>query len=318
MYTDLIRIPQLARNRFLPPGLLRLTRNVAVQTLPNQRWDRYRKVRTIRIREALRNSGPGTYATLEAAATIYGAEVRREELDFELAVTTKHARANTEIGVNSAVRPSKVARRRRNLLPAEAFTTFNNQPVIDVSWLILEFLSLKDFRRALVNAEAMVRRICPPDLFNFAQVNAKFRAILRKLRELADIHPYARRRIHRRLRYLSPWSMSIQESELKARMIEAGLPPPVQQHPLVIGEDVFFLDFAWPDQRIAVEYDGMVKYGSDAHETVVREKIREDAIRERFPTLLRFVSDDLRASRRMKLLLSKFPRSRLRKRLALQ
>ena len=112
MYTDLIRIPQLARNRFLPPGLLRLTRNVAVQTLPNQRWDRYRKVRTIRIREDLRNSGPGTYATLEAAATIYGAEVRREELDFELAVTTKHARANTEIGVNSAVRPSKVTRRR--------------------------------------------------------------------------------------------------------------------------------------------------------------------------------------------------------------
>lgn len=318
MYTDLIRIPQLARNRFLPPGLLRLARNVAVKSLPQKRWDRNRKVRSIRIREALRNSGAGTYATLEAASTIYGIEVRREELDFELAVTTKHARANTEIGVNSAVRASKVTRRRRNLLPAEAFTMHDNLPVVEPFWLILEFLAVKDFARALVNAEAVVRKLCEPNLFNFAEVNAKFRYISRKLSELAENHPYARRRIHRRLRYLSPWSMSVQESELKVRIIEAGLPPPIQQHPVVIGEDVFFLDFAWPDQRIAVEYDGMVKYRSDAHEAVVREKKREDAIRERFPTLLRFVSDDLRASRRMKLLLSKFPRSKLRKRLALQ
>lgn len=317
MYTDVIRIPQVGDNRFLPPGIKRLARNVAVKQLPPKRWDRNRKVRAIRIREALRNSGPGTYATLEAAATIYGAEVQREELDFELAVTTKHARANTQIGVNSAVKPSKVTRRRRNRLPAEAFTHFNQQPVLTPIWLILEFLAVKDFSRAIVNAEAVLRKVCPPDLFRSIEVDYRFRRIYRQLNQLANIHPYAKRRIKRRLRYLSPWSMSIQESELKASMIEAGLPPPTQQHPVIIGEDVFFLDFAWPEHHIAVEYDGMIKYRSEAQEAVIREKLREDLVREIFPTLIRFIHSDFKSGRRLQLLKSKFPRSKLRKRIAL-
>lgn len=317
MNTDLVRIPQLRRGDRLPDGLYRVSRNLAMRTVPSEKWALRRKIRLLRISEALRNSGPGTYATLEAASTIYGADVRVERRDFELAVTTSHARANTEVGVNSAFRPAKVTRRRRGKLPAEAFTFYDGRPVVEKHWLILEFLALPDFRRALVNAEAVLRLLCPANGFFRNQVEEVFAAVLRKLRKLADSHPYARRRILRRLQFLSPWSMSIQESELKAQMIEAGLPPVSQQVPVIVGGEEFFLDFAWPKLSIAVEFDGLVKYKTQAHDAVVREKLREDLVREVFPTFLRFVTADLRSSRRLELLRSKFPRSWLRRRVVL-
>ena len=40
----------------------------------------------------------------------------------------------------------------------------------------------------------------------------------------------------------------------------AGLPPPVQQHPVVVAGRTFQLDVAYPDAEVAVEFDGW-----DAH-----------------------------------------------------
>lgn len=47
------------------------------------------------------------------------------------------------------------------------------------------------------------------------------------------------------------------ESEARLAMIDGGLPTPELQYELVDGNgELRRLDFAWPDQRVAVEYDG--------------------------------------------------------------
>ena len=48
-------------------------------------------------------------------------------------------------------------------------------------------------------------------------------------------------------------------SELRVLKLirEAGLPEPVQQHKVRIGERSFVLDYAWPDRRLLVEYYGL-------------------------------------------------------------
>lgn len=46
------------------------------------------------------------------------------------------------------------------------------------------------------------------------------------------------------------------ELDLGGLLVDAGLPAPVQQHQVVAGGTVYVLDFAYPDVRIGIEYDG--------------------------------------------------------------
>jgi hypothetical protein len=53
-------------------------------------------------------------------------------------------------------------------------------------------------------------------------------------------------------------SESPQESRLRVHMALAGLPPPVPQFEVKVdGEFLARVDFAWPELRVAVEYDGL-------------------------------------------------------------
>jgi very-short-patch-repair endonuclease len=52
-------------------------------------------------------------------------------------------------------------------------------------------------------------------------------------------------------------AQSPQESRLRVRLMLAGLPRPVTQHPIHLGSGlVLHPDLAWPEFRVAVEYDG--------------------------------------------------------------
>lgn len=47
------------------------------------------------------------------------------------------------------------------------------------------------------------------------------------------------------------------ESHLRVWLVLAGLPPPVPQHPVVMPDGkTYRLDLAWPEYRVAIEYDG--------------------------------------------------------------
>lgn len=83
-------------------------------------------------------------------------------------------------------------------------------------------------------------------------------------------------------------SGSVGESRARYLFWLMRLPRPVLQHP-VLGEGgrvLAFLDFAWPELGVAVEFDGRRKYltdrrpGESAEDVVIREKLREDRVRE--------------------------------------
>jgi hypothetical protein len=77
------------------------------------------------------------------------------------------------------------------------------------------------------------------------------------------------------------------ESVSRCSMLRIGCPIPELQH-RIVGQSglVYFLDFWWPGQRIAAEFDGASKYrearyrrGRSPEQVVLDEKSREDEIR---------------------------------------
>lgn len=83
------------------------------------------------------------------------------------------------------------------------------------------------------------------------------------------------------------------ESLSRVRIAEWGLPAPVLQHEVrdrdgLIGR----VDFWWPRHGVAGEFDGRLKYGSDAPEVLWREKLREDRLRATGLRLVRWTWQD--------------------------
>lgn len=46
------------------------------------------------------------------------------------------------------------------------------------------------------------------------------------------------------------------ESRARMALVLGGLPPPAVQHPVVVRGRRYYLDLAYPDLKVAVEYDG--------------------------------------------------------------
>lgn len=112
------------------------------------------------------------------------------------------------------------------------------------AWTAIEVARSLRRPRALATLDAALRSgTCSrPDLWRAAIEQAGRRGIVavRNLIALAD-----------------PRAESPMESEARLAMIDGGLPTPELQYELVDGNgELRRLDFAWPDQRVAVEYDG--------------------------------------------------------------
>lgn len=87
------------------------------------------------------------------------------------------------------------------------------------------------------------------------------------------------------------------ETLTRHAIVSDGLPSPELQ----VGVDTrigrFWVDLGWPEVRVAVEFDGRVKYGVtgiDAAQAVFAEKRRQDALEEAGWMVVRVAWDDLR------------------------
>ncbi|WP_336791631.1 hypothetical protein [Gordonia malaquae] len=101
------------------------------------------------------------------------------------------------------------------------------------------------------------------------------------------------------LRYADGRSANPGESWGRAQMIEAGLPVPELQTEFELGDgSTAFTDYDWGRVLIA-EFDGFRKYGRDVRpgqsveDAVVREKVREDRLRDLGCDVVRFIWADL-------------------------
>jgi len=77
------------------------------------------------------------------------------------------------------------------------------------------------------------------------------------------------------------------ETWLRYFCLRLGLPKPVTQFRVNTFAGLFYVDLAWPEHKVLLEFDGKVKYADGAFdaryrgvEALVREKRREDAIVE--------------------------------------
>ncbi|OBG94985.1 hypothetical protein A5698_16260 [Mycobacterium sp. E136] len=83
------------------------------------------------------------------------------------------------------------------------------------------------------------------------------------------------------------------ESEARLAMIDGGLPMPELQYELVDGNgELRRLDFAWPDARVAVEYDGVDWHAEP--EALRNDRRRRLALQDVGWTVIAIVADDVR------------------------
>ena len=91
----------------------------------------------------------------------------------------------------------------------------------------------------------------------------------------------------------SPLAESPMESEARLVMLDGGLPPPVLQHEIVdLSGRTWRLDFAWPEYRVAAEYDGLDWHsGPDAFR---RDRRRADALQDLRWVVVPIIAEDVR------------------------
>jgi hypothetical protein len=90
-----------------------------------------------------------------------------------------------------------------------------------------------------------------------------------------------------------PLAESAMESESRLMMIDGGLALPVLQYEIVDRDHrTWRVDFAWPEQRVAVEYDGVVWH--EGPEAFAYERQRRAALQELGWVVIPIIAEDVR------------------------
>jgi hypothetical protein len=144
---------------------------------------------------------------------------------------------------------------------------------VDVVRAAVETASLLDVERAVVVLDSLLH-------LGFATEEQMIAAYEQRSR-----WPHSRK-LQVAVRFARRGSQSVGESRLRWLCYVFGLPAPELQVPIT-GADgtTYYVDLAWPGQRVIVEFDGKVKYadppaGRTAADVLFREKRREDMLRE--------------------------------------
>jgi hypothetical protein len=154
---------------------------------------------------------------------------------------------------------------------------------------IAELLCLADRRTALACADQALALHAPGERAAFKKdVEAQVRGRL---------DPRGRRRGLFLLDVTTGLPESPPESWILLLLVDEGLPVPEPQYPVrdITGREIYRLDFAWPDVRVALEYDG---YAAHAERSAA-DAARDADLARRGWTVVRADADDLRDPRRL-------------------
>lgn len=166
---------------------------------------------------------------------------------------------------------------RRTGMP---LTTIDGRRVTSPAWTAVEVARGLRRPRALATLDASLRSgRCDPRTLQLA---ASGQAGRRGIVTVRDLLPLVR-----------AGAESPMESEARLAMVDGGLPEPMLQYEVIDRDGWWWrLDFAWPDARVAVEYDGFDWHSSPAH--LRRDRQKKAALEECGWRLVSIVSDDVR------------------------
>lgn len=156
----------------------------------------------------------------------------------------------------------------------------DGRPATEPGWTAVEVARSLRRPRALATLDAALRSgTCDGRQLRAAAARQAGRRGIVKVRELIPL--------------AAPEAESPMESEARLAMLDGGLPPPVLQYEIVDRNwQTWRVDFAWPDQRVAVEYDGFDWHSGP--EDLRRDRQKRAALRDVDWTVLSIVADDVR------------------------
>lgn len=230
-----------------------------------------RRLSLARIRAVGRQIGNGYCFSHESAALLWGLDVLRPG-PVHVWQRSRPGRRRTDCLV-----------RHHGDLPADHRTVVRGLSVTTVERTVLDCARTLPTDRALVIADSALRAGADEHVLGqmvTALVGQRGAARARRVLELADGR-----------------AESVGETLTRFAVHNVAGVGPQPQVPVDTHRGRFYLDLGWPEQRVGIEFDGLVKYSGrygSATQVVFEEKRRQDAIEEEGWRLLRVTWADLR------------------------
>ncbi|MFI2103798.1 hypothetical protein ACH436_10930 [Isoptericola sp. NPDC019693] len=196
-------------------------------------------------------------------------------------------------------------RRHWTALPERDVAVVDGLPVTTLERTVVDCARTLAPDQALVIADSALRGGADLGLIGTIVEESVGKRGVRRAREVVDL--------------ADPRAESAGESLLRWIVHDAGLPAVEVGHGVTTRRGDAWLDLAWPDRKVALEFDGAVKYSGGAYGDPARrlfdEKLRQDALEEDGWLVIRVVWDDLQrpealVARIRSALRSRAPRSR--------
>jgi len=192
----------------------------------------------------------------QSAAVLHGVATFGLSLDQPHLTRTDTGRGRVEAGVVHHVGD----------LDDAHVTTVDGLPVVTPSRMVWDIATTSSIESGIVTADSALHLgvVTEPELEEIAGRHTRWRGARRAKVSLSRADGRAE----------SPG-----ESRTRIAIADAGLPRPVPQHPIYDNQGILvaIVDFAWPQYRHIVEFDGLLKYSHSSD--LAKEKAREDAIR---------------------------------------
>jgi very-short-patch-repair endonuclease len=151
-------------------------------------------------------------------------------------------------------------------LPSDAMTAIEGLPTTTVARAVIEAASISQYEAAVVLCDAALqqRRVTRAELERELERVRGWPGSCTALAALA---------------FADQLSESVGESRLRVLMNTYGLPTPELQVTIRIEDGVARVDFLFREYRVIIEFDGLIKYGDQPAEVILREKHRENQLR---------------------------------------
>ena len=289
-------------------GLLRIMRGAYLRPERNRmRWEQRFMVSLARAVAAMQLLPSARCLTHTSAALVQGLSMWTQEPDVYLASPSNPRMTTTRLPLfrfpaSGVPRPIEciepdgrqvLLHRRRLDLADDEIQVVGGVPVTHALRTAFDCACDEPPFNALSIADSALRRYCWPDPWDREasevgqeRARAYWDALVSRYRGRKGI---AQARAV--LAAASPWADLPGESVLRWMVLVLGLPEPVLQHRVDTRTGERFIDLCWPRFRIAVEFDGRIKYRTE--DDVFSEKLRQDDIQAQGWIFLRVTWEDL-------------------------